>query len=114
AEGQVAAFDIETGRRLWRVDTAPRNERDNYFLGGGLAIEGERIYATSGAAEVLAMDSADGRIIWRATTETPVRAAPAVNGGRIFATTIENQVIAFAAEDGRQLWTYAGASTPTI
>jgi outer membrane protein assembly factor BamB len=114
ADGRITAFDITTGRRLWRVDTAPRSERGNRFLGGAIAIEGDRIYASSGAAEVLALNAGDGSIVWRETTETPVRAAPAVNGGRVFVTTIENQVIAFAAEDGRQLWTYAGASTPTI
>lgn len=114
ANGRVTAFDAKTGRRLWRAETAPRDERDNKFNGGAIAIEGDRIYATSGAAEVMAMSAADGKILWRATTETPVRAAPAVNGGRVFVTTIENQVMAFAAENGEQLWTYAGASTPTI
>lgn len=114
ADGRVAAFDAKTGRRQWRVETAPEREEDNKFLGGAIAIEGERIFATSGAAEVLAMNAADGKILWRATTETPVRAAPAVNGGRVFVTTIENQVMAFAADTGAQLWTYAGASTPTI
>jgi outer membrane protein assembly factor BamB len=114
ADGRVAAFDSKSGRRLWRVDTAPEVEEDNHFNGGAIAIEGDRIYATLGAAEVLAMNAADGKVVWRATTETPVRAAPAVNGGRVFVTTIENQVIAFAASDGAQLWTYAGASTPTI
>ncbi|MGE3334530.1 MAG: PQQ-binding-like beta-propeller repeat protein [Rhodospirillaceae bacterium] len=114
ADGRVTSFDAKTGKRQWRADTAPRMERDNKFLGGAIAIEGDRIFATSGAAEVMAMSAVDGKILWRATTETPVRAAPAVNGGRVFITTIENQVIAFAANDGAQLWTYAGASTPTI
>jgi outer membrane protein assembly factor BamB len=114
AEGRVAAFDAKTGRRQWRVDTAPEVDEDNSFLGGALAIEDGRLFATSGAAQVLALDAASGKELWRAATDTPVRAAPTVNGGRVFAITIENQVVALAANDGRRLWTYAGASTPTI
>lgn len=114
ADARVAAFDAKTGRRLWRIEAAPEKEEDNHFNGGAIAIEGDKIFATLGAAEVLAMNASDGKILWRVTTETPVRAAPAVSGGRVFVTTIENQVIAFAASNGEQLWTYAGASTPTI
>ncbi len=130
AEGVVAAFDVETGRRAWRRATIPDREKSGfiggiknlggffghppYFLGGALALDQGRLFATSGAAEVLALEPETGEVIWRTPVDTPIRAAPVVNGGRVFAITVENQVIALAADDGRQLWTYSGPAQPTI
>ena len=130
SEGVISAFDTETGRRAWRRATIPDREKPGIlsglrnigglfghypaFLGGALALAQGQLFATSGAAEVLAFDAESGEEIWRSTVEAPIRAAPVVNGGRVFVITVENQVIALAADDGRQLWTYSGTSTPTI
>jgi len=114
AEGFVSAYDAANGRRFWRVATAPRSERDNAFLGGALCIEGGRLFVTTGAAQVLALDAMTGKEIWRESVETPVRAAPTVNAGRVFVVTVENELTALAADTGRKLWTYTGAPTPTI
>jgi outer membrane protein assembly factor BamB len=114
AKGFVSAFNADTGRRFWRVRTAPRSEEDNNFLGGALCIEDGRLFVTSGAAQVLALDAMTGKEIWRVPVSTPVRAAPSVNAGRVFVVTIENELNALAADTGRKLWTYSGAPTPTI
>ncbi len=114
SEGIVMAFDSTTGKRQWRVRTAPRVEEDNDFLGGALCIEGNRLFVTTGAAQVVALDAANGKEIWRTPVETPVRAAPTVNSGRVFIVTIENELQALAADTGRKLWSYAGASTSTM
>jgi outer membrane protein assembly factor BamB len=130
ADGVVSAFETETGRRTWLRQTIPDRERPGVlggikniggifghapaFLGGALSLSQGRLFATSGAAEVLAFDAVGGDEIWRSRVEAPIRAAPVVNGGRVFVITVENQVVAFAADDGRRLWTYSGTSTPTI
>lgn len=114
AEAVVTAFDARSGNERWDREVAPRNEDDGSFLGGGLAYDSGRLFATGGFAQVVALDAKTGRPIWRVPVEAPIRAAPAINGGRVFVTTVENQVIALAADDGRQLWTYSGASTATI
>ena len=130
ADGVISAFDAGTGRRGWRRDTIPDREKSGFiggikniggffghapaFLGGALALAQGRLFATTGAAEVLAFDAASGAEVWRSRVEAPVRAAPVVNGGRVFVITVENQVVTLAADDGRQLWTYSGISTPTI
>ncbi|MSO72070.1 MAG: pyrrolo-quinoline quinone [Rhodospirillaceae bacterium] len=114
ADGIVTAFDAATGKRAWRVDTAPEVEEDNAFLGGAICIEQNRLFVTSGAAQVLALDAATGKEIWRVPVETPIRAAPTVNAGRVFVVTIENEVVALAADTGRKLWNYSGSPAPTI
>jgi outer membrane protein assembly factor BamB len=114
AEADVTAYDARTGDELWNRETAPEDDNEGSFLGGGLAYDGGKIFVTGGYAQVVALDAQSGAELWRAPVDTPIRAAPAVNGGRVFVVTVENQVIALAAGDGRQLWTYSGASTPTI
>jgi outer membrane protein assembly factor BamB len=114
SEGVIECLDSKTGKRIWKAESAPKAEQDNKFLGGALAIDRGKLFATSGAAEVIAYDAETGKKIWTTPTDTPIRAAPTVNGGRVFVSTIENQVMAMAESDGRKLWTYAGASTPTV
>jgi outer membrane protein assembly factor BamB len=114
AEAQVTAYDARTGKQLWDRSTAPKDDDEGSFLGGGIAYDNGRIYVTGGYAQVVALDAKTGKLLWRSPVESPIRAAPTVNGGRVFAVTVENQVVALAASSGRQLWTYSGASTATI
>jgi outer membrane protein assembly factor BamB len=125
SDGEISAIDAATGKRLWREKTAPKSKQQNFgflpwksppsrFLGGALSVDGGKLFATTGAAEVVAFDASNGKELWRTPVETPIRAAPTVNGGRVFIITIENQVVALAANDGRKLWSYSGASTPTV
>jgi len=114
ADGVIDAFDAKTGKRLWKRKTAPKIDEDNAFLGGAMALEQGRLFATTGAAQVVALDATTGNELWRSPVDTPIRAAPTVNGGRVFVVTVDNQVVAMAANDGRKLWNYAGASASTI
>lgn len=114
ADGRVYCFDSATGKRLWRIETAPEKEEDNAFLGGALALDSGKLFVTTGAAQVVAFDAGTGKEIWRSSVDTPIRAAPTVNAGRVFVVTVENEVVALAADTGRRLWNYSGATTPTI
>jgi outer membrane protein assembly factor BamB len=58
--GEVAAFDLATGRERWRV--APG--REGFF--GGPAIAGDRVLVASDRA--LALDLATGRTLWTAAS----------------------------------------------
>lgn len=114
AKSYAMAFNASNGDRLWRRELVSDEEDDGHFLGGGLAYDGGLIFATTGFAEVIALDARSGRDAWRVKIDAPVRAAPTVSGGRVFITTVENEVIALAAKDGRRLWNYSGVSSQTI
>jgi|SRR5208282_2606067 len=102
---QVSAYDVATGDRLWQVDLKPDDERGNSF-GGGLAFWNDHLYASTGYAQVLALDPADGKVIWRSGVGAPVRSAPTVSDGRVFVVTVENELVALATDDGRRLWVH--------
>lgn len=108
----ITAFDAERGRVQWRVDLEPDDEDDGYF-GGGIAFDGDRIYVTTGFAQVFALEAKTGEVVWAQRVPAPVRAAPAVAGGRVFVVTLENQTFALAADDGRRLWDHSGIQEVT-
>jgi len=56
----------------------------------------------------LALDPADGKVIWRSSVGAPVRSAPTVSDGRVFVVTVENELAVLAADDGRRLWVHNG------
>jgi outer membrane protein assembly factor BamB len=56
----------------------------------------------------LALDPADGKVIWRSSVGAPVRSAPTVSDGRVFVVTVENELVVLAADDGRRLWVHNG------
>jgi outer membrane protein assembly factor BamB len=80
------------------------------MLGGGVAFDGGRLYATTGFAEVFALDAGSGKTIWRRRLTNPIRAAPTVRDGRVFVITIANELFALNAGDGKTLWQHSGLS----
>lgn len=112
AEAVVTACELQTGRRRWRADTKDKDD-DSTNVGGGLALEGDTLFAVNGLAEIVAFDPASGRERWRRSMGAPARSSPMVAGGRLFVVTLDGRLLALAADDGRQLWSYQAASSPT-
>ena len=104
---QVSALDAATGGRIWAVDLKPEDERGSAF-GGGPCFWNDRLFVTTGYAQVLALDPADGKVIWRQNVTAPVHAPPTVAEGRVFAVSVENALDVLSADDGRRLWTHNG------
>jgi outer membrane protein assembly factor BamB len=110
AAGSTRAYRASDGHRLWRTELRPDDETGGGTLGGGLAVVGGRLFATTGLADVVALDAATGKEIWRRRVSGPIRSAPTVADGRVFVTTVESKTHALSADDGHQLWTHDGTS----
>jgi outer membrane protein assembly factor BamB len=108
----VVAYDVAKGDRIWRLDTQAKGNRSSN-VGGGIAVDGDTLYAGTGRAEVLSMEAATGKINWRKTVSAPVRAAPTIADGRVFVLTLDDQLQALATDDGRRLWGYQAPSPDT-
>jgi outer membrane protein assembly factor BamB len=108
-DNQVQALEAAKGKLLWRVTLAATNEGDDdRMTSGGIAFANNRIYITTGYAEVIVLDASNGREIWRRTINGPMRAAPTLFKGRVFVVTIANEMHALDARDGRTLWSHVG------
>jgi len=104
---QVTALDAGTGNRLWQVDLKPDDQLGNSF-GGGVAFWNDHLYVSTGYAQVLELDPADGRVLWKTAVPAPIRSGPTVTDGRVFVVTVENELVVLAADDGRRLWNHNG------
>jgi outer membrane protein assembly factor BamB len=112
SDGVVSAFDLGSGSRRWRVSTQAEDDR-SFNVGGGLAVDGSLVYASTGRAEVLALAVSDGAINWRQPLPAPARSAPTIADGRIFINTIDGQLVAHALDDGHRLWAYRASGEVT-
>jgi outer membrane protein assembly factor BamB len=112
SDAEVSAFRLADGKRLWRVDTKPK-DADSTNVGGGLGAEGSTLYAVNGLFQLVALDLATGKEKWRRDLGVPARSGPMIADGRVFVTTIDDRLSAFTAVDGRQLWTHQSTTPVT-
>ncbi len=111
SDGEVASFALEDGSRQWRTDTQGEEDRSTN-VGGGVSAEGNRVFAATGRGEVMALDAATGKIVWRKSLETPARSAPTVADGKLFVLTLDDRILAWS-QAGERLWAYQAASSAT-
>ena len=112
SDGMVSGFDAASGRNLWRTDTQGEDDRSTN-VGGGIAVEGDTVFAATGRAEMLGLDAASGSIKWRQKLPAAARSAPTVAEGRLFLATLDNQVLGLSVADGKKLWSYQAQAPDT-
>jgi outer membrane protein assembly factor BamB len=112
AGGRVSAFSSASGAKLWAVSLTPKNEKSREGFGGGLALDGGRLYAATGYGTVVGLDTNNGAIVWTKTIGKPIRSSPTASGGKIYFVSTDNVLHALNQTDGEQLWTARGLPQP--
>ncbi len=97
-EGGVYAFELATGRRLWRAETGAR-------IASGPSVDGTLVLVGTQDAEVIALRRTDGNPIWRAELPSEVLAPPVLAGDVVVARTADGRVFGLSADNGTRLWT---------
>ena len=105
----VNAFDANTGAKIWSTPLRVEGDGENAVFGGGVSVEGDRVYATNGVGEVAALNSTDGSVIWKVKPAGPLRGSPTLAFGDLFVMTQDNQLYALNANDGSVKWNKAGS-----
>lgn len=101
-DGDVAAFDMDSGRALWRVRTkAP--------LAGGTGAGSGLVVVGSSEGEVIALNAADGAERWRVKVNGEVLSAPAVAPQGVIVRTVDGRLRGLALDTGKELWQYEQA-----
>lgn len=109
ADTEVRSYSIKDKRRIWTNHLTKKNDNDGH-MPGGIAFSDNKIFVATGFAEVISLNSNNGKIIWRRNVGGPMRAAPTVRGGRVFVITLDNKIHALSAKSGKVLWTFSGIS----
>lgn len=120
---RLHAFDAASGRELWEVTvgddkdvrggmnfwTGEMSGNSGVVFGGGVSIDGERLYATNGLGDVVAFNAADGAVLWKVRPGGPLRGAPTVSNGNVYVISQDNQLFALRQSDGNVEWTESSA-----
>ncbi|WP_224814855.1 PQQ-like beta-propeller repeat protein [Hasllibacter sp. MH4015] len=99
----VVATALASGAALWTADLQPGFDRGGAVSGGGLAVSGGRLYATTGFGELIALDPATGAVQWRQRLDAGI-GSPTVHGGTVYVVSRNNQAWAVDAATGRIDW----------
>jgi outer membrane protein assembly factor BamB len=97
-DGDVAAFDIKTGKQLWRVST-------KLELAGGTGAGGDVVVVGSADGQVILLSAENGAEKWRADVKGEVLSAPAISDKEVIVRTVDGKLRALALADGRETWT---------
>jgi outer membrane protein assembly factor BamB len=109
----IHAFDAESGKRLWdnSIGTATRLNLTDF--GGGVSAEGERIFASTGVGDVVALEAATGKVLWTKRPGGPLRGSPTVSNGNVYVMSQDNQIFALSETDGAVVWQDTGTLQTT-
>ena len=109
----VTALSADTGAPLWRVPIGSTDKDfKNSLFGGGAGVDGNVVYATSGAGDVAALNVADGSVIWKVKPAGPLRGAPTIAFGGVFVISQDNQIFALNAANGAVQWQATASMEP--
>ena len=105
---QVHAFAADTGAKLWDASVSSGDENRPARFGGGASYDEGRVFAADGVGDVVALNAADGKEIWRAKPGGPLRGAPTVANGSVYVLSQDNQIFALDQSDGKVQWAQSG------
>lgn len=105
---EVRAFDLQTGNQIWSADLRPKGEDSKTLASGGLATDGNTLFAATGLAELTGLSASAGKILWRQPVSSPIRSAPTLAEGKVFIVPVDNKLMALNAKDGILAWMYEG------
>lgn len=111
-QGTVICAEIEDGKVRWQKSmTSLGGKRPGWGFCESVLVDGDRVICTPGGSDgaVVALNKADGEIVWR-TTELTDRAGYSsvvpveLNGQSQYLQLFMSQVVGISASDGKLLW----------
>ncbi|WP_260600467.1 PQQ-binding-like beta-propeller repeat protein [Sphingomonas endolithica] len=108
-DATVHAFAADTGAVLWTASIVKDKENQGARFGGGVSYEDGKVYASDGLGDLVSLNAADGKEVWRSKPGGPLRGSPTVAYGNVYALTQDNQLFAVSTEDGKVGWNQSGS-----
>lgn len=111
ARARVTATSIQ-GTPIWSRDITPPKGAGTIASGGGVAVAGGRVFATTGYGTLTALDAATGAVLWVQELNAPGGSAPTVLGDQVYVVARDSRAWAVDAATGRIAWQISG--TPSL
>ncbi|MBI3899593.1 MAG: outer membrane protein assembly factor BamB [Gammaproteobacteria bacterium] len=115
-KGQVRAWAIDSGKRLWETDL-------NTVVTSGVGVGQGLVLVGTRRGQVIALAQATGKQLWNAPVSSEVLAPPIVSNDVVVAQTGDGKLFGFAVADGKRQWldersepalSLRGTDTPAI
>ena len=103
----VHAFNADTGAALWTAALSDDKRNAHARFGGGVSYDDGRVFATDGLGDVVSLNAADGKELWRGKPGGPLRGAPSIANGNVYVLSQDNQIFALGEGDGKVEWSQA-------
>ena len=103
----LSATDLN-GSVLWQKNLAADVTDHEDVSGGGIAVVGDKVFATTGFGAVLALDVKNGNEIWRQNLSSFGSSSPTVYRGLLYLSARDGAAWAIDAETGRVKWQMTG------
>ena len=95
--GDVAAFDLATGHKLWSTRTKTP-------LAGGPGASSELVAVGSSDGDVVALAAADGTVRWHVNIGGEILAPPAITPKLVDVRAVDGKLHGLDVADGHELW----------
>ncbi|HEX5339453.1 MAG TPA: outer membrane protein assembly factor BamB [Gammaproteobacteria bacterium] len=97
SNGNVYAFRLKDGERLWKADT-------DFGFSAGPGVGDGIVVVAAHDGTVLALDAASGKQLWQAGVDAEILASPAVSNTAVVVHSTDGHVIALSPVSGQKLW----------
>ncbi len=108
AEGNVSAFAINNGNRVWQRQIPDPYPEDSVVAGAGLAVANGKVFATTSYGNVVALDAGSGKVLWQKVLPSPMRGGPIVVDDKVYVITTTNTTYELNGADGSVGWSHTG------
>jgi outer membrane protein assembly factor BamB len=88
-------------------------DRGGNVSGGGLALSGDTLYATTGYGELVAIDPSNGAVRWRQRLGAGI-GSPTVSGNTVYVVSRDNRAWAISTDVGRIRWELPSAPAQAL
>jgi outer membrane protein assembly factor BamB len=113
ATAGVRAHSVSNGGLVWSADLTAGFDRGGNVSGGGLALSGDTLYATTGYGELVALDASSGAVRWRQRLGAGI-GAPTVSGNTVYVVSRDNRAWAISTDVGRIRWELPSAPAQAL
>jgi len=124
-DNQTAAFDVETGKKLWTHTGV--SESAGLLGGASPALIGSTVIVPYSSGELVALRVNNGRVVWSdslasvrktdtLSTVAHIRGHPVVDRGVVYAVSHSGRLVAIDLRTGARIWERAigGSETPWV
>ena len=117
AEGNVSAFERDTGKPIWN------RKLEGIRIGGGVSLGAGQVLLGTLDGEVIALNKADGTDLWKVRIGSEILSTPVSDGAYVAIHSINDRLTVLDAKNGEMVWrqdalqpvlTLRGSSEPII